>query len=157
MAAHLSDPRPAAPLEPRARRPRREDAAALAELMLAAYSGTIDDAGEGPDDAAAEVERLLSGGYGRFDADNSEVIVCKRGLASATLVTHPAAGPLIAFSMTAPAWKRRGLARAGLLRVMERLGAAGFDRVELVVTVGNRPAEALYAGLGFRVVEGRGD
>jgi ribosomal protein S18 acetylase RimI-like enzyme len=40
---------------------------------------------------------------------------------------------------------------------MERLGAAGFDRVELVVTVGNRPAEALYTGLGFRVVEGCGD
>ena len=117
--------------------------------MLAAYRGTTDDSGETADDAVAEVTRLMDGAYGQFCPEESEVIERNDRLVSATLVTQFDEMPLIAFSMTAPDWKRRGLARAGLLRSISRLHAAGHPSVRLVVTKGNAPAEQLYESLGF--------
>jgi RimJ/RimL family protein N-acetyltransferase len=128
------------------------DAAAIAELMLAAYRGTVDDAGEGPEEAAREVARLFVGDFGPFDFDVSEVVVRDGVVVAATLVTEYEGLPLIAFSMTAPAWKRRGLARAGLVRAMARLRAAGRERVDLAVTATNTPSRRLYESLGFEVV-----
>lgn len=118
--------------------------------MLAAYRGTIDDAGEGLAEAAAEISRYFSGAYGTPDLAASDVTQRESALASATLITHFQDSPLLAFSMTAPAWKRRGLARAGLLRAMHRLRMAGHRRLRLVVTIGNTPAESLYAELNFQ-------
>jgi RimJ/RimL family protein N-acetyltransferase len=117
--------------------------------MLAAYRGTTDDEGGGPDEAAKEIELLLGGAYGRFNTDASEVVETAGILAHATLVTEFQGAPLIAFSMTDPAWKRRGLARAALLRTMDRLRRAGQREVHLVVTAANTPALALYESLGF--------
>ncbi|MFZ4574940.1 MAG: GNAT family N-acetyltransferase [Phycisphaerales bacterium] len=73
----------------------------------------------------------------------------------ATILTHIRGVPLIAFSMTSPPWKRRGLARAGLVRVLRLLAARGEGAVDLIVTEGNDPAMALYRGLGFEIVETR--
>lgn len=123
--------------------------APLARLMLEAYRGTVDDSGETLDDAVAEVERLLGGTYGAFDPETSEVIERDGMLVSATLVTRYEGLPLVAFSMTAPAWKRRGLARAGLVRAMARLAERGESTVQLAVTKANAPAVALYISLGF--------
>jgi ribosomal protein S18 acetylase RimI-like enzyme len=67
-------------------------------------------------------------------------------------VTDYEGGAMVAFSMTAPAWQRRGLARAGLQRTMQRLRASGRLRVDLAVTCANLPAVALYRELGFREV-----
>jgi ribosomal protein S18 acetylase RimI-like enzyme len=148
MTARLDGP-VAAPRDAQARAVARSDAPALAALMLSAYRGTVDDAGEGPDEAAAEVHKLLDGGYGVFDADASEVVLREGRVVSATLVTEYQGGTMIAFSLTAPAWQRRGLARAGLLRAMARLRAAGRARVDLAVTRANTPAVTLYRSLGF--------
>lgn len=137
------------PGDPLSRPVHDDDRLALASLMLAAYRGTVDDAGEGPDDAAAEVARLFDGKYGRFDPIWSEVVIRDGSVVSAALVTEFEGRPMIAFSMTAPAWKRRGLARAGLLRVMERLRHAGRDDVDLAVTAANTPARLLYESMGF--------
>ncbi len=120
--------------------------------MLDAYRGTADDGGEGPDQAAAEVAKLLAGGYGNFDFASSEVVSRDDVIVSATLVTEYDGGAMVAFSMTAPAWQRRGLARAGLLRTMTRLRHAGRDRVDLAVTSANTPAVTLYRAMGFREV-----
>ena len=46
-------------------------------------------------------------------------------------------------------WQRQGCATALLLAVLERLGDGGVRTVRLTVAPGNRPALALYAGLGF--------
>lgn len=129
------------------------DAPALAALMLDAYRGTIDDGGGGPDEAAAEVSRLLAGDYGPFDQGASELVERDGGIVSATLVTSHGGMPLIAFSMTASRWKRRGLARDGLVRTLHRLRAAGAVAIHLAVTPGNTAAERLYASLGFAVSE----
>lgn len=153
-----------------ARVPVASDAAALARLMLDSYAGTIDDAGETLQDAVGEVAKLLAGDFGAFDAAASLVVQrdgpAGRSLASATLITRNTGtmkGPIgvtigvgeafLAFSMTAPAFKRQGLARAGLVAVMSRLRDQGEARLHLVVTRANLPALRLYESLGFVVAK----
>lgn len=138
------------PADAGAREVRGDDAESLASLMLEAYRGTIDDGGETLDNARAEVQKTLEGGYGAFDFDASEVIEREGVVVAGTIVTHYEGLPLIAFSLTLPAWRRRGLARGGLLRAMHRLALGGHARVQLAVTRGNTPAERLYESLGFR-------
>lgn len=121
--------------------------------MLDAYRGSIDDAGETFEDAVGEIEKLLRGDYGRFDAAASELIFREGRPIAATLITHYGNLPLIAFSLTDPAWRRQGLARAGLARAIGRLRFANFAAVRLAVTRGNTPAERLYESLGFRDAE----
>jgi GNAT superfamily N-acetyltransferase len=133
----------------RVRTPSNQDAESLAHLMLDAYRGSIDDAGETIDDARAEVAKLLSGAYGRFDPDASEVVLHDDTLVAATLLTHYEGSPMLAFSLTAPGWRRRGLARGGIERAVRRLREAGYASLSLAVTVGNGPAERLYVSLGF--------
>lgn len=149
-----------------ARMPTAGDAAGLARLMLDAYAGTIDDEGASLEDAQSEVAKLFAGEFGAFDAEAS-LVVERAGtgtLASATLITRNTGsmkGPIglpigvgeafLAFSMTAPADKRQGLARAGLIAVMARLHRRGEARLHLVVTRGN-VAAVLYESLGFVVV-----
>lgn len=139
-----------APADPLARPPTLEDADALAALMVEAYRGTIDDAGETPDDAREAVQDLIDGNFGTLMWSVSEVTERSGRIVAAILVTIWQDHPFAAFVMTAPAWQHHGLARAGLLRVFNRL-AAGDERVlRLMVTQGNTRAEALYESLGFR-------
>lgn len=146
----LDEPLPPAPLDPFARAVSPDDGPLLADLMFNAYRGTPDDEGEGPDAARAETRRLLDGAYGLFDFDASELTLRAGAPAAATLVTRYRDDALIAFSITAPAFRRTGLARAGLLRTLARLAAAGHPAAHLAVTTHNTPARALYASLGFR-------
>ena len=139
-----------APHDPSARPVTPADAPALAGLMLAAYRGTIDDAGEGPKEARAEVDRLFDGAYGPFDWAASELSIRGMNVVSAALITFSHGMPFLAFSLTTPCEQRRGLARAGLLRAMHRLAIEGHRCLHLAVTPGNVPAESLYASLRFR-------
>lgn len=149
MSARIDGPLPAHVHDPEARAVVLEDAAALAALMVRAYRGTVDDAGEGPEEAATEVAKLFRGEFGPFNYDVSEVVTRGGVVVGATLVTEYEGCVMVAFSMTAPEWKRRGLARAGLSRVMARLQAAGESRVNLAVTRANVPAMRLYESMGF--------
>ncbi len=146
----IASPGAEPPPDPESRPPSPDDARAIARLMLDAYRGSIDDAGETIEEAIGETEKLLRGEYGRFDAGASELILREGRPIAATLVTHYGQLPLIAFSLTDPAWRRRGLARAGLERAIIRLRAGNFAAVRLAVTQGNTPAERLYESLGFR-------
>lgn len=140
---------PQPPADPAARPPTAADAEALAVLFIDAYRGTIDDEGETLDDARAVVRQLFDGGFGTMWWPVSEVVERPHGLAAATLVTRWEGQPFVAFSITAPAWQRQGLARVGLQRAMYRLAQGGEAVLRLVVTAGNTPAERLYAQLGF--------
>lgn len=51
---------------------------------------------------------------------------------------------------TLPRFRGCGLARGAVFRVIEEGFAAGFDRVQLSVLVGNEIARRLYVNLGFR-------
>jgi GNAT superfamily N-acetyltransferase len=130
---------------------------ALGRLIFDAYHGTIDDEGETPEEAVGVVEQLFGGEFGALMAEASTLVFTPSGgLIAATLITYHRVptgqfeGPFLAFSLTDPAWQRRGLARAGLTRAMQTLAlGAGHHEIALVVTQGN-PAEQLYAALGFR-------
>ncbi len=134
----------------RSRPPTPADAPALAALMLDAYRDTIDDEGESLEDAREEVQRLFAGDYGPMLWAVSELTERAGRVVSATLLTTFEGRPFVAFMLTAPAHQGRGLGRAGLLRAINRLAAAGETVVRLVVTQGNAPAERLYERLGFR-------
>lgn len=135
------------------------DAESLAVLMLESYRGTVDDGGETLDDARNEVRKLFAGDFGTMDWGASMVAEEAGCLASATIVTRDRVAPaplrageaFLAFSMTAPQHKRRGFARAGLLKLIEMLHTRGEPRLHLVVTRSNTPAVALYRSLGFVV------
>jgi len=136
--------------DPAARPPRLSDADALGALLLDAYRGTPDDEGETLDDARRIVREIFAGAAGTVMWSVSEVTEREGRLVSATIVTLWQDLPLLAQMVTAPDWQRRGLARAGLLRTINRLAAGDETVVRLVVTQGNTRAEALYESLGFR-------
>jgi ribosomal protein S18 acetylase RimI-like enzyme len=131
---------------------RADDAEELAILLHASFRGGIDDEGETFGDAAREIETLHSGGYGDFLPDCSFVVEGDDRLRAACLVTwfEPHTAPLVAFTMTHPEDRRRGMARHLLQRSIEALLARGETRLTLVVTPGNDAAVALYRTLGFR-------
>ncbi len=92
------------------RHPLPQEAQALAELMLDAYRGTIDDEGETGDDALAEVEGFFAGRAETPLLDSSWVYHDNGTLLSACLITRVDGEPLVAYLMTRSAWKGRGLA-----------------------------------------------
>ncbi len=132
-----------------ARRPLESDKLELAALLLSAYAGTVDSEEETPEQARAEIERTMSGEYGPFMPEHSLVVEVKGRLVSATLVTGWQARPFVAYSMTDPKFQRQGLARRSLLKVMNSLQQAGYDKLSLVVTLANTHAHRLYERLGF--------
>jgi GNAT superfamily N-acetyltransferase len=130
------------------------DADALADLMLDSYRGSVDYNGETLDDARAEIGRTIGGTYGRFLPGCSFVVEESGTLVSASLVTLLNEGqsdewPLLAYSMTRPSARRRGLASALILRSAAALSAAGFKKLGLAVTAANAPARRVYDRLGF--------
>lgn len=135
--------------DPTARPPTPGDNAALAELMLAAYRGTVDDDGETPEQTRAVLQQWSTGDFGQPLWAVSELVERAGQPVSATLVTLWQDLPLVAFVMTHPDWQRQGLARAGLLRAVQRLSAGDETVLRLVVTASNAPAMALYEALGF--------
>lgn len=149
LELRLSPRKPSSPWS--ARNVRETDVDALAILLHAAFRGTIDDEGETFADARAEIERTLSGGYGRFLPEASFAIEEGEFLASACLVSwfEPHDAPLVVFSMTRPEARRRGMARFLLQRSIDALIARRYSRLTLIVTEGNDAAQALYESLGF--------
>ncbi len=140
---------------PGSRRVREDDLHGLAELMFSAYQGTVDYTGESVESAAEEVTKTFTGSYGRYMPQYSYVVVRESALACATLVTRREGVPLLVFAMTAPAWKRKGLAKATIRQAMQDLFEAGETQLDLVVNAKNSPALNLYLQLGF--VPDRGD
>lgn len=139
---------PARPIAP-------ADMPALAALMFDAYHGTIDDEGETPDDARAEVQRTLDGTYGDFLPGCSFAVKEGNQMLAATLVTLWQDAPLLAFVMTHPDAKGRGLATYLIQQSLSALLGQGYDDLHLFVTEGNVPAQRVYERLGFAVVATR--
>ena len=135
------------------RRPRPSDDLQLAELMLAAYKGSLDEDEETIEQALAAIRKTFEGEHGPFIENCSRVVERNLKIVSAILVTAWQGRPFVAYAMTAPGWKRQGLARAGMLNTMQDVLANGEMLLSLVVTVKNEAAYSLYQDLGF--VRGR--
>ncbi len=90
------------------RHPMEGDKRALAELMFAAYQGTVDYSGESIEDAEEEIVKTFSGVYGKFLPSCSYVVESGSQIVCASLIKVLDQGPLLAFAMTSPSWRRRG-------------------------------------------------
>ncbi len=133
------------------RQPTLADGAALAELMLDAYRGTIDDDGETLEDASAEIQRLLTNEYSRFLPEHSWLCSDDKTILSACLIVNWAVRqvPLIGYVMTSAQAKGKGLAAVVLHRSLTSLKAAGKSEVHAFITEGNTPSERLHRSAGF--------
>jgi ribosomal protein S18 acetylase RimI-like enzyme len=132
------------------RAPTEQDKAELAQLLLDAYRGTIDQEEETIEQAIEELDRTYGGEYGPFMAAESRVVERDGRLVSATLLTRWQDRPFVAYAITHPQWQRRGLARSSMLSAMHAVQSGGDELLSLVVTLKNEPAYALYQSLGFR-------
>ena len=131
----------------------RSDLAALGELMVAAYRGTVDDEGETVEDAVGELEGVLGGSYGPFSPDASFVAKADDGLVGASLVAIADSRPLLLYLVVRPDAKRRGVGTSLLVGTGNALREGGHAELELFVTEANEPAVNLYRKLGFQVVD----
>jgi len=135
--------------DPAVHHPTSDDVESLAELMLDAYLDTIDYEGETIVEAREEVERYFAG---RPLLECSWVRVDGDAVVAALLVSHwvDRGRPIVSYVMTASDRKGKGLAADLLARTLAAVAAAGFAELWAVITEGNLPSEALFAGAGFR-------
>jgi ribosomal protein S18 acetylase RimI-like enzyme len=128
--------------------------AALARLDWAAFRGSPDAAfiAESPRGALRLLEGILAGQLGRFLEEASFVVADGAGALAGFLLTveeSPRVGVFVDLAVE-PSQRRRGVARALLVRGLRGLLALGHTTARLWVTEGNAPARALYEALDFR-------
>jgi GNAT superfamily N-acetyltransferase len=148
MRARLDDvPQP--PGAAAARPVARDDGPALGRLAFVAYRGSVDDHGETEAEHIEDLTATLAGRYGRLLVPASTVVEDGDALAAAAVFTWWDGMPLLAFCLTDPRRRGRGLATGLITHAARELAAEGHREMHLVVTDGN-PARALYERLGFR-------
>ena len=136
------------------RNPSIADKQILAELMLDAYRGTIDDDGETIADAIGEVESYFSHQDSSW-FDYSWLVLIENDLACACLVGfwEERNSPMISYIMTHPRWKGKHLATTAVSRSLRALADRNFTKVHAAITEGNFPSERVFTRVGFsRVV-----
>ena len=154
MRRHLCWPLPSpVPPSPPLRPLDEADPAALAAMFADAYRGTLDDEGEGPDEAAAEIAAARAGRYGPFlEAASGFVGPAEAPEGAIFLAQHALGGldhPFVLYIVVAPRAQGRGLGRRLLLASAAALQTQGHRHMHLVVTAGNGPAEHTYERLGW--------
>ncbi len=133
----------------RVRKVNDSDFAELAELMVEAYRGTVDDEGGDLKDALGELRRTAKGHYGEPMRDAWLALLGEDGsIESAIVVTEWRHRPFVAFLFTHPRFKGKGHATALLKTAASVLANAGEKDLSLIVTRSN-PARELYESLGF--------
>ena len=126
-----------------------EDIPLLGKLFLQAYVGTVDYEGESEQEAIEAVRATFGGEFGEFMQASSQVLVRSGTLVSASFITLWQGQPLLAFSVTSPEHKGRGLAGTCISASMHALSQAGYRELHLFVTSTNGPALSVYKRLGF--------
>lgn len=135
------------------------DGPLLGALMYDAYHDTIDDEGETPASAVAEIEETLRGKYGPLLGACSFVIEEDGRALGATVITNwsdertGTRQPLLAFLMVRPEASGQGMGTYLLSQSINALLAHGERELVLFVTVGNSAAQRVYQKLGFAVEE----
>jgi RimJ/RimL family protein N-acetyltransferase len=135
------------------------DGPLLGALMYAAYHDTIDDEGETPTSAIAEIEDTLRSKYGAPLSDCSFVIEEDGRALGATVITdwsderNGTRQPLLAFLMVRPEASGQEMGTYMLSQSVNALLGHGERELVLFVTVGNSAAQRVYQKLGFAVEE----
>jgi len=152
MRVHLTPQ----PIEPRwsLRAVTHDDIPAVAQLMLDAYRGTIDDEGETLADALAYVQGTFAGEQSGRMLELCSFVIEKDGKPlGAILISEWEEAPLVANVLTAPQARNQGMATVLLRQAMNALLARSYTELYLFVTEGNGPAQHVYQALGFTVIE----
>lgn len=145
-------PSPLLPLSPfLLRAPIPADLPALAELMIDAYTGTIDYDGETIEDARGEVQSYFNSASGGPLFNASWLCFDGKILASAILVSFWEGAPLVTYVMTSARYKGRGLARALLHKSLSSLKVQSHSQVRAFITEGNTPSETIFKSIGFQL------
>lgn len=134
---------------------RPTDVSSLAELMIDAYHGTIDYDGETYEDALGEVNAFLAGERGGLPwLDMSYLAFVDQRLVGTCLVSEwqERQLPIIAYVMTSADWKKRGIGRRLICKVLVDLKQKGYPEVRAVITEGNKPSEDLFLKIGFQQI-----
>lgn len=118
---------------------------ALAALLLDAYRGTIDDEGEGEDEARAAIDDYL----GRLLPAYSIVVEEDGQPVSLSFVVLVEGRHYIDPVATAASRKGRGIGAWAVATSIRLLQRDGVEGVGAVITDGNVASERLFARLGF--------
>ena len=121
------------------------DRDSLASMLLEAYRGTVDDEGEGDDEARAAIDEY----FARIEWPHSVVLEEGGRLVAMSFVVTVEGRHYIDPVATIASFKRRGLGRAAVLASLRSLVSDGVQEVGAVITDGNTPSERLFARLGF--------
>lgn len=121
------------------------DTEGLANLLLDAYRGTIDDEGETLVEARLAVDEYLR----RLLADYSVVVTENRVPVALSFVVSVDGLNYVDPVATASHLKGRGLGVSAVSQSLERLRGDGVAEVGAVITDGNTASERLFAKLGF--------
>ena len=136
-----------------------QDGPLLGVLMYDAYHDTIDDEGETPAEAQAEIASVLGGKHGQLLEACSFVVEEGGRALGATIVTDwidertGERQPLLAFLMVHPDAAGQGMGTFLLSKSINALLTHGERELVLFVTVGNSAAQRVYQKLGFAVEE----
>lgn len=133
-------------VDPSTRSVRPDDADGLAHLMVDAYRGTIDYDGETIEDARAEVGSFFS--HPGANLVHSKLAEPDGSLRSACLVSTALGKPFVAYVMTHPQSKGKGVGTSVLRCSLRSLKQAGFHEVGAFITDGNVPSESMFRRVG---------
>jgi ribosomal protein S18 acetylase RimI-like enzyme len=157
MVKDLGEPVAERPHAFRLRPLRRDDLAAVADVIYRSHRGSLDAALNltyaTPALCRAFVDTLvLRAGCGRFDPEASLVAEGRAALSGALLASHlsPSNGHVCQVSVR-PEEQGRGLGGALVTSALASFREQGLRSASLSVTVDNRPAHRLYSSLGFHV------
>lgn len=133
---------------------RQSDTPVLGWLYFEAYAPGM--ASATLDEAVVDIRASFDGEYGELWREASLLIEYGEELAAAILTVRRAPWegtpdcPFIIELFTARSHRRRGLARALILRALDAARHAGESEIALRVDADNTAARALYDSLGFR-------
>lgn len=122
-----------------------DDRDALVGLVLDAYRGTIDDEGEGVQEARQAVDDWLA----RRIPPASVVIEEAGRIVAMSLVVMVSGRAYVDPVATASSWKGKGFGRRAVSASLRRLRDAGVHEAGATITDGNVASERLFASLGF--------
>ena len=128
-----------------ARAPIDSDRRRLAELMLDAYRGTIDDEGESVEDALAAIDFY----FATFRREHSFVLSELGVLRAFAFVVVVDDVNYIDPVVVAPDQQHRGVGGEMVRICLGSLARAGLTEVGATITDGNVASERLFLGLGF--------
>jgi GNAT superfamily N-acetyltransferase len=122
-----------------------DDRQAAAALMLDAYRGSVDDEGEGDDEALAAIDEYFT----LILWPHSFVVHQDDELVGMSFVVMVDGRHFIDPVTTASAHKGAGVGRAAVRASLKSLVGDGVSDAGAVITDGNVPSERLFSGLGF--------